>query len=52
MCDFAVGLSRQLNGLIIPSERELNFNIAICKLMLVMILIYEVQETIIHFFVL
>lgn len=23
MCDFAVGLSRQLNGSIIPSEREL-----------------------------
>lgn len=24
MCDFAVGLSRQLNGSIIPSERKLN----------------------------
>lgn len=23
MCDFAVGLSRQLNGSIIPSERKL-----------------------------
>lgn len=23
MCDFAVGLSRQLNGSVIPSEREL-----------------------------
>lgn len=25
MCDFAVGLSRQLNGSIIPSERKLKF---------------------------
>lgn len=25
MCDFAVGLSRQLNGSIIPSEREFEF---------------------------
>lgn len=25
MCDYAVGLSRQLNGSIIPSERELIF---------------------------
>lgn len=26
MCDFCVGLSRQLNGSIIPSERELQLN--------------------------
>ena len=24
MCDYAVGLSRQINGSIIPSERELS----------------------------
>jgi aldehyde dehydrogenase family 7 member A1 len=25
MCDYAVGLSRQLNGSIIPSERKFNY---------------------------
>lgn len=27
MCDFSVGLSRQLNGSVIPSERKLNLDI-------------------------
>lgn len=27
MCDYAVGLSRQLNGSVIPSERKICFDI-------------------------
>jgi len=31
MCDFAVGLSRQLNGSVIPSEREFLLLLTFCS---------------------